>query len=72
LAALEPSETSAKIPHSAVLTTCLGLRARHLQGPDRPAGLDPLVHRVLDAAQLIGSEGLAVREVEAQLVRANG
>ena len=49
----------------------LGLGAVHLQPAHRPALLDPLVDAVLDRAQLLGAERLAVGEVEAQLVGAH-
>ena len=40
----------------------------HLHRADRAACLDPVVHEVLDLANLLGRERVAVREVEPQLV----
>ena len=50
----------------------LGLGAVHLQPAHRQALLDPVVDAILDLAQLLGAERLAVGEVEAQLVGADG
>ena len=50
----------------------LGLGALHVQPAHRAARLDPLVDPVLDVAQLLGAERLAVGEVEAQLVGTDG
>ena len=48
-----------------------GLGPLHLDPADRGARLDPLVDPVLDVAQLVGAERLAVGEVEAQFVGAD-
>ena len=59
-------------PKSAIAPEPLGLGALHLQPAHRPARLDPLVDPILDRAQVLGAEPLAVGEVEAQLVGAHG
>src|SRR5215203_5690534 len=48
-----------------------GLRPVHVHPADRAARLHPLVDPLLDVAQLVGAERLAVGEVEAELVRAD-
>ena len=58
-------------PNSAIAPSRSASLALHLQPAHRAARLDPLVDPVLDRAQLLGAERLAVGEVEAQLVGAD-
>ena len=58
-------------PNSAIAPSCSASARSMLDPAHRAARLDPLVDPVLDVANLLGAERLAVGEVEAQLVRAH-
>ena len=55
-------------PNSAVAPSALASLERGRERAHRMVGEDPLVDLLLDVAQLLGAQRLAVREVEAQLV----